>query len=198
MRKLACLIGGLASIAVCGVAAAQWTTEECRKEWDKSSAAKSCYPTSVSMHKESDRCRITLGCSGPKYSTYTSATHSEVEHIRIVDNNDWWFLADVSKLVNCNGVLKVGSCDRQGTGATTAPPPPPPPPDECQVAWSQSTASKTCSGDVSLANGKCTVKAACNLPPPGGGKDYNSGTWSVQDVGKLSNCTGILKVDGCG
>ena len=196
MSKFACRIVGLASIAFCAVAVAQGGAEECRKEWDKSSAAHSCYPTSVSFHKESDRCRITLNCTGPRYSTYTES-HKEIEHYKMVDNNDWWFLADVSKLANCDGVLKAGSCSRQGTGATSAPPPPPPPPNECEVAWSQSTASKTCSGDVSLENGKCRVKAACNLPPPGGGKDYNSDTWSAQDVAKLANCHGILKLGSC-
>lgn len=197
MKRLACaMLLGLASIAFLNVAAAQSGAQECRAEWDKSSAAKSCHPTSVSFHKESDRCRVEIRCVGAQYSTYTES-HKELLHNKMVDNSGWWFLADISRFSNCDGVLKAGSCDRQGTGATTAPPPPPPPPNACETAWSQSSASRTCNGSASIENGRCRIDAACNLPPPRGGKEYNSALWTTQDVANLANCNGIVRLDPC-
>ena len=197
MNRLICSLIGIVSIAICGVAAAQGNSEECKTAFNQSSAKKSCHAHIDSFKIEGDRCLISVSCNHREFSTYTAATHAEQIHSTTGENKDYWFLADVIKLVNCDGALKVDSCNRQGTGATTAPPPPPPPPTLCQSSWAKSSASQSCQATVKHENDKCEIAAKCSLPKPHGGYTYGTTSWTPADTSKLANCTGVLKVNNC-
>ena len=110
MKILPGVLFALAALALSGPAVAGHNPE-CSSMWDKSSAAKTC-TTLDFIEKTGDSCRIYARCLQPAYDIGAGVMSTQSSPLRAN-----WYLKDVEKLVNCEGRLKVGTCDRADSGS---------------------------------------------------------------------------------
>ncbi|UJB19174.1 MULTISPECIES: hypothetical protein [Lysobacter] len=112
-----CSFIGLASVAFTGSAIAGHDPQ-CVAEWDKSSAHTTC-TTHEYFVQEEGKCKFQGRCvrlerdiDGTRFTTTGGPGDAYA---------DYWYLQDVSKLVNCDGKLKVDTCKREDTGSAPWP-----------------------------------------------------------------------------
>ena len=75
---------------------------------------------------------------------------------------------------------------------------------ECQQAWGSSSAAQSCGltnvghspALVSVSGGQCKINVGCATNNPNIHQDTDF-TGSKDEVGRLQNCNGTLKVDKC-
>lgn len=118
MKILPGVLFALAVLALSGPAVADHDPG-CRSRWDKSSAAKTCI-TLEFIVKTGDSCRIYARCVRPAYDIGAGVMSTQASPLRAN-----WYLSDIEKLVNCDGRLKVGTCDRPDSGSAPYVPRPP-------------------------------------------------------------------------
>lgn len=75
---------------------------------------------------------------------------------------------------------------------------------QCSDAWGNSSASQSCGlnqvhdnlASISVSGGQCSVSVDCSTSTYGVHRN-TSFTGSVNEMGRLHNCNGNLKLDGC-
>lgn len=113
-----CSFIALASVTFTGSALAGHDPK-CLAEWEKSSAHTTCTTHEYFVQRDGKckfkgRCvRLERNVEGTRLTTTGAPSDTY---------SDYWYLQDVSKLVNCDGRMKVDTCDREGTGSAPWPP----------------------------------------------------------------------------